>query len=263
MRYYLRSALMAALLLGMSVNGVLIALVCNLRGKAEMTNYYVGRTCAFLGSYLLGVEYDVINEHLLELSHPAVVICNHQATLDVVSMGRIMPKGVVVMGKKSLRWVPFLGQFMLLGGAVFIDRKDRKGALETMAYVSRILRAEKKSIFIFPEGTRSRQLTNDLLPFKKGAFYLALEGQYPIVPIVVSTYHQVYSSRLRLFEGGKLVIKVLDPIPTKGRAPADVNDLIDEVHAAMSKALREISGPPSPEARLVGSAARPDAVKQE
>jgi lysophosphatidate acyltransferase len=57
---------------------------------------------------------------------------------------------------------------------------------------------------LFPEGTRSRSGKDELLPFKKGAFHLAISGQFQIVPIVFSTYGSIYNSRLLQFEGGKL-----------------------------------------------------------
>jgi lysophosphatidate acyltransferase len=63
------------------------------------------------------------------------------------------------------------------------------------------------SLFIFPEGTRSASETPSLLPFKKGAFHLAVQAQLPIVPIVCENYAAAYSSKHKRFDGGDIVIR--------------------------------------------------------
>lgn len=63
------------------------------------------------------------------------------------------------------------------------------------------------SLFIFPEGTRSASPVPSLLPFKKGAFHLAVQAQLPIVPIVCENYAHVYHSKAKRFEGGEIVIR--------------------------------------------------------
>ena len=63
------------------------------------------------------------------------------------------------------------------------------------------------SIWLYPEGTRSHQTTNELLAFKKGAFHIAISGQIPIIPVVISTYHNIYDSKNWRFDGGKIKIK--------------------------------------------------------
>lgn len=123
------------------------------------------------------------------------------------------------MVKKELKYYPILGWYMLLSRVVFVDRHNRKSAIQTFSEVADhikkvcpppLTRATSQtgtSIFMFPEGTRSRQLDNSLLPFKKGAFYLATSGEIPIVPIVISTYGDIYSTRRMRFEGGTIRVR--------------------------------------------------------
>jgi 1-acyl-sn-glycerol-3-phosphate acyltransferase len=102
-----------------------------------------------------------------------------------------------------------------------------------------------------------------MLPFKKGAFHLAVQGQIPLVPIVFSTYapeedlgndvasrqadklagkgRVVYSSKLRRFEGGLIKVKVLPPIETAGLTAENIPGLINETRRRMIETLREIS----------------------
>ena len=62
------------------------------------------------------------------------------------------------------------------------------------------------SLWVFPEGTRSNLPFPDLLPFKKGAFHLAVQAQVPIVPVVCENYHRYFDGKTR-FESGSVRIK--------------------------------------------------------
>lgn len=94
------------------------------------------------------------------------------------------------------------------------------------------------SLWIFPEGTRSNLPVPDMLPFKKGAFHLAVQSQIPIVPVVVENYHRLFDGKTR-FEGGTIRIKVLPPVSTEGLGKDDVSALSDRVRAQMLETLKE------------------------
>ncbi|KAJ3040182.1 1-acylglycerol-3-phosphate O-acyltransferase, partial [Rhizoclosmatium hyalinum] len=136
-----------------------------------------------------------------------------------------------------------MGWYMSLAGNVFINRSNRGSAIETMSKVAKTLKEKKVGVFMFPEGTRSRQTTNEMLPLKKGAFVLAIQGQIPIQPMVVSSYHSLYNIKNLLFEGGVIRIKVLPPIETKGLTMDDMDQLIASTSKLMSDTLVEISEP--------------------
>lgn len=80
------------------------------------------------------------------------------------------------------------------------------------------------SVFMFPEGTRARLEKADLLPFKKGAFHMAVQAGIPIVPIVVANYSDIYNSKQRIFRGGQLRIK------GKNYSPQYINYISIECH---------------------------------
>lgn len=95
-----------------------------------------------------------------------------------------------------------------LSGTVFIDRANRKSAIAAFDGAIREIRDNKQSVWIFPEGTRSYFSQADLLPFKKGAFHLAIQAGVPIVPIVVANYSHVLHLQDRTFEPGLINVKV-------------------------------------------------------
>lgn len=96
---------------------------------------------------------------------------------------------------------------MWLSNAVFIDRNNRKDALATFSKAAQTMKDKKMSIFIFAEGTRSNTPQPTMLPFKKGAFHLAVQGQFPIIPIVMENYNSLYDGSRKRFEAGELVIR--------------------------------------------------------
>lgn len=94
---------------------------------------------------------------------------------------------------------------------------------------------------IFPEGTRSYFGQNKLLPFKKGAFNLAVSAQVPVVPIVIANHRNIIDFEKKRYYGGKLVVEVLPPIETKGLSLDDVGELTERTRDAMHQKLIELS----------------------
>lgn len=96
---------------------------------------------------------------------------------------------------------------MALSKTVFIDRGNRSAAKSAFDGAAKVMRNDRQSVFIFPEGTRSYATKPELLPFKKGAFHLAVQAQVPIVPVVVANYSDLLNAKKRIFRAGKVPIK--------------------------------------------------------
>jgi len=129
-----------------------------------------------------------------------------------------------------------------LSKTIFIDRVNRATALAAFASAARTMQRDRQSVFIFPEGTRSYAETPELLPFKKGAFHLAVQAQVPVVPIVAANYADVLNVERRVFRGGVVPVKVLKPVETVGMGKEDVEELTRRVRESMLEALVELSG---------------------
>jgi lysophosphatidate acyltransferase len=130
---------------------------------------------------------------------------------------------------------------VVLSNTVFIDRGNHKSAIAAFDDAAKHIRENRQSVFIFPEGTRSYYDKPDLLPFKKGAFHLAVKAQVPIVPIVCANYSYILSFRKPMFNSGHIPVKVLKPVETKGLGPEDVEDLMKWVREEMLLAIKELS----------------------
>jgi lysophosphatidate acyltransferase len=124
---------------------------------------------------------------------------------------------------------------------VFIDRTDRKSAVAAFSNAASHMREKRQNVFIFPEGTRSYFDQPDLLPFKKGAFHLAVEAQVPIVPVVCGNYSHVLNLKKMIFNGGRIPVKVLPAIETTGLTAADVPALVEKVRDQMLTTIKELA----------------------
>lgn len=120
-------------------------------------------------------------------------------------MYSIFPKRAAMLAKKELFWTPFLGQFLWASGAVAIDRGNNAKAVKSLADAGQTIKSRRSSLWLFPEGTRTSSEKSTMLPFKKGAFYLAIQAGVPITPVVCENYWRLY--RKGVFEGGTLKIR--------------------------------------------------------
>jgi len=250
-----------------SLWGFILSIVLSPIGQGPNINYLVARSFYYATSPLIGIRFKVEGEEYLTDTHPSVVVGNHQSMLDILYLGRIFPTRSSILAKKSLRYMPLLGQYMSLSHTLFIDRKDPASAITSLSAAGKEMKRKDLNLWVFPEGTRTLKEENTLRQFKKGAFHVAVEAGLPIVPVVCENYWRLYHKGV--FTGGDLRIKVLPPIDTSSMTMADVPDLSARTQEAMTAALREISQSPtdtaplSPEIEPAKDASVPGSVLKE
>jgi 1-acyl-sn-glycerol-3-phosphate acyltransferase len=191
--------------------------------RNRQTLYVYGKVfCRGLAS-LMGWRFDVANRERLDSERPCVFVANHQSFLDVVTFGSIFPKRTVSAGKREIGKIPIFGWFYRLSGNLVIDRSDPRGARDSLEEAARTIRDERVSVWFMPEGHRNRAA--ELLPFKTGAFRLALAAGVPIVPIVAEPLSVIADTEKRLARPGTLRVTVLEPIPADASSPKAVAEL--------------------------------------
>ena len=129
-----------------------------------------------------------------------IFLSNHVSNLDPPILLPAIPGMCSVFLKKSLMSVPFLGTAMRMAKYVPVSRgHSRQEAEQSVAIAADALRSGMH-IFIFPEGTRSPD--GNLLPFKKGAFFLAAETNAPMVPMIIQgTAGMMRKGSFKVFPG--------------------------------------------------------------
>ncbi|CAG8951319.1 hypothetical protein HYFRA_00008069 [Hymenoscyphus fraxineus] len=222
--------------------GVFVSIVLRLVGYHRIAQWATARFFKVIMYLTTGISFTIDDPHnYLKTTRPAVFIGNHQTELDVLMLGWIFPRYCSVTAKSSLKKIPFLGWFMALSGTVFINRSNSKDARSAMAGASKEITGMRQSVYIFPEGTRSYSKEPELLPFKKGAFHLAVQAGVPIVPVVVANYSNVLYVKGWVFNSGVIPVKVLPPIETKNLKFEDVEDLARDTRELMLKELHSLT----------------------
>lgn len=191
-----------------TIVSIVASLTLRLAGQQNIAQWFGARVFHELMRRTTGVSFTIDDpRNLLGTVRPAVFVGNHQTELDVVMLGAMFPKYCSVTAKSDLKHLPFLGWFMHASGTIFIDRKNSKGAREAMQGAADEMRAKRQSVYIFPEGTRSYAKDPVLLPFKKGAFHLAIQAGVPIIPCVVANYSHIFNLKDMVFNPGTVPIK--------------------------------------------------------
>jgi len=182
---------------------------------------------------ILGLTVRLETAGMLVQPNPFVVVANHQSNWDLFVLGCAVPRRTVSLGKKSLKWIPFFGQIYWLAGNILIDRGNAFKAKQAMLKTTDVMQHQDTSIWVFAEGTRN--LGRGLLPFKKGAFQMAINAGVPIIPLCCSNYKSTMD--LNRWHSGTIVIHTLPPIPTTGMTLDDMPALMERCHSQMAAYL--------------------------
>ena len=153
----------------------------------------------------------------------------------MITFGSIFPKRTVSAGKREIGRIPIFGWFYRLSGNLIIDRDHARSALQSLEAAARAVRDEDLSVWFMPEGHRNT--TTSLLPFKSGAFRLAIAAGVPILPVVAGPLPVILDVRARRARPGRLPVRVLDPISTTGLTAKDVPALTERARGDMQAAL--------------------------
>lgn len=220
--------------------------------RIKLCNAY-GKVVGPVILWLAGATPHVTGRERIAEYRPAIYVSNHTSTLDTFVAIWLCPIGGCGIAKKEVLRIPFFGWLYLLSGHMTIDRADRAGAISVMTETAEFVRKNRLSMWLWPEGTRSKD--GRLLPLKKGFFHIALATRLPIVPIVVHRAHENWKKHGFTFVPIDLNIDVLPAISTAEWKPETADQHIAEVHTAFANALGETQKPVGshPETTAVGA----------
>ena len=114
---------------------------------------------------------------------------------------------------------------------ILIDRSNAIAARESLRAAAERIRTESLSVWVLPEGHRNAK--PEMLPFKKGAFHLAIAAQVPVIPFATSPMWTVLDAHRWMVRPGVVRVRFMDPIPTAGMTDADVDRLSLAARAAI------------------------------
>ena len=168
---------------------------------------------------------------------PYVAVSNHESYADIFLLC-FLPWEMKWLAKKTIFKIPVMGWLMRMAGDVPLVRGSRESTLGALSRCRERLDA-RVSVMVFPEGTRSP--TDDLLPFKDGAFHLAVQAQAPLLPIAIAGTRDAMAKHSFLVGRTTAECRVLAPIETTGLTTDDVPALRERVRTLIDAARRELA----------------------
>jgi 1-acyl-sn-glycerol-3-phosphate acyltransferase len=173
----------------------------------------------------------------LEANRSYVFASNHRSYLDTATLYAYAGKRVGLVAKKELLKVPIFGYGMGLANVIAIDRSNPERARKSMEKAREVLESGY-SFGVFAEGTRA--MPGELLPFKKGAFHLALQTGAPVVPVAIKNTDWMMGKRAAVARSGTIEMVLLPPIETSGLSPeTDLMELLKQTRAAIAAELNK------------------------
>jgi len=196
------------------------------------------RVVAFWSGLLLrlyGMRVKVTGLERLDLSRTRLYAANHLSALDIPVLYRYLPLQFRIIAHRLVFRVPLVGWHLHATGQLMIDPESV--ALSRRAIREAIRTLERgMPLVIFPEGERSP--TGEMLPFRRGAFHLAIAAQVDVVPMAILGTYRAFPRGSGHLRPGPLNLIIGDAIPVAGYTKRDLDALAERTQAAVAELLR-------------------------
>ncbi|MBV7529391.1 1-acyl-sn-glycerol-3-phosphate acyltransferase [Chitinophaga sp. sic0106] len=191
----------------------------------------IGRIWMKVYMPLIGCPVRIKGEEYFEKGKTYVVVCNHNALIDVPVTTPGVPGVNKTLAKASMGKIPLFGVLYRIGG-ILVDRKDEQSRKNSVVEMREAL-AKGMHMLLYPEGTRNR--TNEpLKPFYDGAFALAIEAQVPVIPSLLFHTKIVNPADKGFYAWPhRIDYHFLPAVPTEGLTKDDVVALKEKVFKIM------------------------------
>lgn len=226
---YLRSALSILLFFILLIVFTPIILVMLILSFGKMTNFVVEKIAPAVAIPVLkvaGINFK-IKKHADPIPAPAVYIINHSSTLDILTILALGLPRVRFVAKWQLQYNPIFFILGRLTGQVFIRREKSEKAVETLKKNVDRIRKNNLTVMLAPEG--SRKHPGVIGPFKKGAFRMAMDLQYPIVPIYFEGNRELSTEDFLITKSGTCTAHIHQAIDTSDWKLENIDHHISDV----------------------------------
>lgn len=164
--------------------------------------------------WISGIKLDVTGLENFNKDKTYVFVSNHASQYDIVVLQKIIPNRMAMIFKKELVKIPFFGWQLAMGPYVMIDRGNYEKALKSIDEAKEKMQKQNISIVVFAEGTRSK--TGEIKPFKRGAFRLATQVGYPIIPTTIVDSNKIMPKGTYKLRRGTIKVHFDKPILANG-----------------------------------------------
>ncbi len=153
-----------------------------------------------------GIKVRAIGLERIDKSKPYVYVSNHASLYDIPAVVLAIDRHMRFIAKKEIARIPVFG-WAVARANIMVDRKSVPDAARSIERAAKRI-ALGESVILFAEGTRTRD--GKLLPFKRGAFSLAIQAGVPVVPLtILGSYNIMRKGELRVHKGEVTIL--VDP----------------------------------------------------
>lgn len=186
--------------------------------------YFLGRTVLWVAGINFKIEYIGPKP-----KDPAVFIMNHSSTLDLFILLALQLPNIRFVAKKEFLYNPLFFVTGKLTDHIFIDRKDSKKSIQTLNKAIEKIKSQNLSVFFAPEGTRKHKGVIGI--FHSGAFYMAHDLNYPVVPIYVEGARELCPGNSLLTRKGAITAYIYPPVHINDRERAKMPAVAKEMRS--------------------------------
>ena len=220
----------------------LVAVILPLDSKAQrtddsrfyrtLTNWYIELIVTVLP---LHIEVEGLEKR--PESGRFMLVSNHLHEIDPAIMMRYFPKAqLAFIAKKEVEDMFLVGKILPQLMSQFIDRENDREALKTIVRCIQLLKEDKVSIGVFPEGGINNQ--RKLKHFRPGVFKIAQKAKVPIVVCTLRDTHKAIGTILKL-KRATVTLHILDVVTTDWMEGRTTVEIADRVYETMKADLGE------------------------
>lgn len=216
------------------------------RGQGEQAQQNALNTVADFSRRVfrrINCRVEVTGQENVPRDQAFVLMSNHQSKYDIILLSGFLPQPLGFVAKKSLFRIPGFSYWMRRIKSISLDRTDIKGGVTALHDLGEALRAERRGIIIFPEGTRSRDPDGEILPFHQGSLRLATSQNLPIVPVAIDGTRFLDRGRCFLYarpEERVVRMRIL-PVRIPGKNnPRERKEFMSDIHETIVSTWKNI-----------------------
>jgi 1-acyl-sn-glycerol-3-phosphate acyltransferase len=163
--------------------------------------------------WISGIKLEVSGLDNFSPESTYIFVSNHSSQYDIVTLQKIIPNRMAIIFKKELAKIPFFGWQLSLGPYIMIDRENIESALKSIEEAKVKMEKQNISVVVFAEGTRSK--TGEVQQFKRGAFRIATQVGYPIIPVSIYGSNKILPKGTFKLKPGSIKVHFDKPITSE------------------------------------------------
>ncbi len=224
--------------------GILTTIICcgivviqlPIAGNAKWGNY-PAKAWARILTILSLVRVKVRGTQNIDPNGSYIFVANHQSLFDMPLVYGWLKNNFKWIIKKEFRKMPIMGKTCELMGHIFIDRSNPMRAKQSLEQAKQSIIDGKSSVFLFPEGTRTRN--GQVGRFKRGAFTIARDLHLPIVPVSIIGAYEALPKGFNCITPGVIRMVIHKPIDTTHLTDDNLNETIDLVRTTIIEGTKK------------------------